>query len=96
MTATRAFNITLPVEIADMMQAKISAGEYANESEVVRDGLLTLVQNNIAIERWLLDDVLPAIEELDRDAGQVRTVAEKRDELNRYMHAVETGNSTKI
>lgn len=43
MRSTRQFSITLPNDMADAVQAKVSAGEYATESEVIRDGLRTLL-----------------------------------------------------
>lgn len=36
---TRQFSITLPNEMADIVKTKVAAGEYATESEVIRDGL---------------------------------------------------------
>ena len=35
MRATRSLSITLPVEIADMVEAKVASGEYASESDVI-------------------------------------------------------------
>lgn len=42
MRSTQQFSITLPNEMADTVRAKVDAGEYATESEVIRDGLRTL------------------------------------------------------
>lgn len=43
MRTTQAFSITLPLDMAEMVKAKVASGEYATESEVIRDGLRTLV-----------------------------------------------------
>ena len=39
MRTTQQFSITLPHEMADVVRRKVAAGEYATESEVIRDGL---------------------------------------------------------
>jgi antitoxin ParD1/3/4 len=40
---TQQFSITLPNEMAEATRAKVTAGEYATESQVIRDGLRTLL-----------------------------------------------------
>ena len=88
MRTTQALSITLPIEMAEMVKAKVSSGEYASESEVIRDGLRTLAARDAAIEKWLIEEVLPTIDALDKDPSRVRSVAETREELNRYMDGV--------
>jgi len=39
--------------MADGIKAKAAAGEYATESEVIRDGLRTLLARDRAMETWL-------------------------------------------
>jgi antitoxin ParD1/3/4 len=53
MRTTQALSITLPVEMAQMVKDKVSSGEYASESEVIRAGLRALSAQNAAIDRWL-------------------------------------------
>lgn len=88
MRTTQALSITLPVEMAEMVKAKVSPGEYASESEVIRDGLRTLAARDAAIEKWLIEEVVPTIETLDRDPNRVRSVADTREELRLYMDGV--------
>jgi putative addiction module CopG family antidote len=40
-----------------MIKPKVASGEYASESEVVRDGLRTLQARDAALEKWLHDEV---------------------------------------
>jgi len=47
---TQQFSITLPNEMADLVKAKVAAGEYATESEVIRDGPRTLLIRDRAME----------------------------------------------
>jgi putative addiction module CopG family antidote len=57
MRSTRQLSITLPHDMADMVQAKVASGDYASESEVVRDGLRALQARERAVQRWLREEV---------------------------------------
>ena len=39
MRTTQQFSITLPTEMASLVKSKVASGDYATESEVIRDGL---------------------------------------------------------
>lgn len=67
MRSTQQFSITLPNEMADAVRAKVASGEYATESEVIRDGLRTLLARDRAIEAWLRKDVATAFDKLKAD-----------------------------
>jgi len=45
--------ITLPKDMADVVKAKVSAGEYASTSEVINDGLRALMARDRALDAWL-------------------------------------------
>jgi antitoxin ParD1/3/4 len=60
MRSTQSLSITLPLEMAQMVKDKIASGEYATESEVIRDGLRTLAARDAAVEKWLREEVAPA------------------------------------
>jgi putative addiction module CopG family antidote len=57
-------SITLPNEMAQIVRDKVASGEYASESEVIRDGLRSLVARDRALEEWLRTDVVHAYDEL--------------------------------
>ena len=59
MRTTRQLSITLPNEMAEMIKDKVASGDYASESEVIREGLRSLRERDMAIERWLREDVVP-------------------------------------
>ncbi len=48
----------MPIDLDDMIRRKVESGEYANESEVVCDGLRALQEHDAAIERWLREEVV--------------------------------------
>ena len=59
--------ITLPPEMAAMVKAKVASGEYATDSEVIRDGLRTLQARDAALEKWLREEVVQSCKEYDAD-----------------------------
>jgi putative addiction module CopG family antidote len=67
MRTTQQFSITLPHEMAEAVKSKVAAGEYATESEVIRDGLRALLARDRAVENWLLQQVGPAYDALKAD-----------------------------
>lgn len=74
MSTTRQLSITLPNDMADIVKAKVEAGEYASESEMIRDGLRVLIARDCAVESWLKDQVgaLKADPSRAVSVGQVR------------------------
>ena len=85
MRSTQALTITLPLEMARMVKDKVASGQYATESEVIRDGLRSLAARDAAIEKWLVEEVVPTLDAID--AGHVKTVPleEARERLHAYI-----------
>lgn len=81
MRSTQQFSITLPNEMADAVKAKVAGGEYATESEVIREGLRTLMARDRAVETWLREKVVPAALALDAEPGSALTAAQVRKHL---------------
>ncbi|MDR7051055.1 Arc/MetJ-type ribon-helix-helix transcriptional regulator [Duganella sp. 3397] len=54
MTTTRQLSITLPLELADAVQAKVATGEYGTESEVIHSALSVYKKN--AFIAFAVDD----------------------------------------
>jgi len=82
MRATRSLSITLPVEIADMVEAKVASGEYASESDVIAEGLRPMAAHDAAIERWLRDEVVPTLQAIDAGIIKTRPLEETRKRLH--------------
>ena len=53
MRTTQQMSITLPTEMAKKVKAKVASGDYASESEVIREGLRALEERDSVIERCL-------------------------------------------
>ena len=75
MRSTQQFSITLPNEMAEAVRAKVTAGEYATESEVIRDGLRVLLARDRVVEVWLHKDVAAAYDALKVDPSRAQSVA---------------------
>lgn len=81
MRTTQQFSITLPNEMANAVKAKVQAGEYATESEVIRDGLRALMARDKAIENWLHSQVGPAYDALKADPARAVSTDQIRARL---------------
>lgn len=81
MRTTQQLSITLPNEMAAAVRAKVETGEYASESEVIRDGLRALMARDRAVESWLQSHVGPAYDALKADPSRARTAAQVRARL---------------
>jgi putative addiction module CopG family antidote len=81
MRTTQQLSITLPNDMADAVKAKVQAGEYASESEVIRDGLRALMARDRAVESWLCEQVGPAYDALKADPARAVTADQVRARL---------------
>ena len=81
MRSTQQLSITLPKEMAEAIKAKVATGEYASESEVIRDGLRVLMARDRAVGNWLRAEVGPAFDALKADPSRAVTTAQVRRRL---------------
>jgi antitoxin ParD1/3/4 len=86
MRTTQSLSITLPHDMAQMVKAKVSSGEYATESEVIRDGLRSLAARDAAVERWLSGEVARTYDRVMADpAGNTLSADEAQARLQTRM-----------
>lgn len=81
MRTTQQMSITLPKDMADVVKAKVRAGEYASESEVIRDGLRALLARDRAVESWLHKQAGLAYDALKADPSIALTADQVRARL---------------
>ncbi|MDR3477196.1 MAG: type II toxin-antitoxin system ParD family antitoxin [Gammaproteobacteria bacterium] len=60
--------------MAAQVRAKVAAGEYASESEVIRDGLRALQAREKAVESWLRNEIAPVYDALKSDPARGRSI----------------------
>lgn len=83
MRASKPITITLPPEMARAVKDRVASGDYASESEVIRDGLRALEAQEEAVERWLQTE---GVARYDAWKGSTRKTLfgeEVRDNLKR-------------
>ena len=82
MRTTQQFSITLPNELANLVKAKVAGGEYATDSEVIRDGLRAMMARDRAVASWLVQEVGPAYDALKADPSRAVTIEQVRLRLD--------------
>lgn len=83
MRSTQQFSVTLPNEMAEMVRDKVASGEYATESEVIRDGLRALQARDRAVEHWLRTQVVPAHDALKSAPGRALSARADRKTIEK-------------
>ena len=91
MRTTQQFSVTLPLEMAQMVKTKVSSGEYASESEVIRDGLRALLARDRAVEDWLRQEVVSAYDRMKADPLRGRSAADVRAAIAAGLASLRTG-----
>jgi antitoxin ParD1/3/4 len=81
MRTTRQLSITLPIDMADALRERVRSGEYASESEVVREGLRALFARDQAVEAWLREEVAAAYDAVAADPSRAVSAQSVRARL---------------
>jgi antitoxin ParD1/3/4 len=81
MRTSQQLSITLPTSMAAVVKEKVANGEYASESEVIRDGLRALLARDRAVDTWLQEQVGPAYDALRADPSRAVTIDDVRARL---------------
>lgn len=87
MRNTLPLTVTLPHDMAAMVKEKVASGEYASDSEVIRDGLRTLKARDEALETWLRTEVVASCREYDADPSQAVSSDEMLANIRAAYHA---------
>lgn len=83
MRSTKQLSVTLPKAMAAELSERVASGEYASESEVIREGLRALRAREKAVESWLRGDVVATYDAMKADPSRGRTPAQVRAALAR-------------
>ncbi|MHB1102905.1 MAG: type II toxin-antitoxin system ParD family antitoxin [Devosia sp.] len=63
---------SLSEEQAGFIDRKVASGDYVSGSEVIREGLRAMQERDAAIEKWLREEVVPAIQQYEADPSSAR------------------------
>jgi antitoxin ParD1/3/4 len=83
MRSTKQLSVTLPNAMAKEVAAKVASGEYASESEVIRDGLRALQARDKAVEQWLGGEVGDIYDRMKADPARARSASDVKASLAR-------------
>ena len=78
MSETQTLTITIPSQVAEAIQSKVASGEFSSEGEVLAASFLeteaehdnTFGMGEEAFDAWLMQEVVPVIDEIDADPSQ--------------------------
>ena len=83
----RTFSLT--EEQAAFIDAKVKSGGYVSGSEVIREGLRSLQEDEAAIERWIADEVVPTLKRIDAGEEDLVDIDEAFEEILAELDALE-------
>lgn len=89
----RQVTLTLPDDLANLIEEKVASGAYPSESDVVREGLEFLRDHEDELEDWLRREAVPALEAMKADPTRRRSIDQVRaalDAAHRRATASET------
>jgi antitoxin ParD1/3/4 len=89
MRTTQQLSITLPTEMAQKVKARVASGDYASESEVIREGLRALDERDALVEKWLREEVLPTYDAIKAGLEPTHRFEDVRARLNKHMDEAE-------
>lgn len=81
MSKLAKIEIEVTAEQAEFLARKVASGAAASEGEVVREALGMFQDHDAAIERWLREEVLPTLEDHERDPSRARPAEEVFDRI---------------
>ncbi|MBY5761709.1 type II toxin-antitoxin system ParD family antitoxin [Rhizobium laguerreae] len=89
MRSTQQMSITLPVEMAKRIKQRVSNGDYASESEVIREGLRALQERENAVEHWLRTEVAATYDAHKADPTKAKPLDEVWKRLEARMDEID-------
>jgi len=81
MRTTQQMSVTLPTQMAALIKSKVNTGQYASESEVIRDGMRALLARDNAIEHWLKTKIAATYDELKSDPSKAIPIAQVKEHI---------------
>ena len=81
MRTTQQMSITLPTEMTARVKSRVASGEYASESEVIREGLRALQAREDAVEHWLRTEVVDIYDKMKANPERAIPIEEVQAHL---------------
>ena len=74
MRSTQQLSITLPKEMVTVIKARVQSGDYASESEVLREGIRALLEKERVVDDWLRQNVASTYDAMKADPGRAVSI----------------------
>ena len=81
----RTFSLT--EEQAKFIDKQVELGGYASASEVVRETLRAMQEDDAALEQWLREEVLPTIKEMEAHPERLIPIDEAFDRIEAKLRS---------
>ncbi|MBP2549450.1 Arc/MetJ-type ribon-helix-helix transcriptional regulator [Neorhizobium galegae] len=85
MKSNHALTITLPPDLAEMVDLKVRSGEYASEEEVITESLRSLAAESAGLEDWINEQVLPTVDRLAANPSSAVPDGEAWGQIKAHM-----------
>jgi antitoxin ParD1/3/4 len=85
--AAKKMSITLPEEMAALVEAKVASGDYASDSAVIQDGLRALLMRDAIVESWLKNRVAEAYDQIKAQPEKALSGDQIREQLYRLVES---------
>lgn len=89
MRSTQQMSITLPIEMATLVKNRVSSGDYASESEVIREGLRALQERENAVDQWLRREVAGTYDAHKADPTKAKPLDEAWTRVEALMDGID-------
>jgi Arc/MetJ-type ribon-helix-helix transcriptional regulator len=81
--APRRLSIELPEDAAEIVDALVASGSYADASEVIQDALELFTRQDEPLEDWVCTEMVAAYDEWKANPSGGLTVDEVREHLRK-------------
>lgn len=81
MQTIRQYEISLPQEMAEFIEAKVQSEHYASVSEVLCDGVRELMAREAKFEKWLREEVVASYDEYKADPSRAIPIEDVMERL---------------
>jgi antitoxin ParD1/3/4 len=89
MTQLRQITIELPEDMIEIMHERIALGQFASESDMVRQGLIALDTQETEVEHWFHQQVAPAYDAYKTGMTRTSGISEAMLRLDAEMDRID-------
>ncbi|MFN3720569.1 MAG: type II toxin-antitoxin system ParD family antitoxin [Rhizobium rhizophilum] len=85
MSETAPVTLPLSKHTVERIDAEMASGQFSSREAVILEGLDALSQRGEDLEQWLLQEVLPTIDEIRQAPGSAIPIDEARRQLHAHL-----------